>query len=38
MFTKVEKVFKHKKDTVNPLVSDHPWGTTKWLLTGGGRL
>ena len=24
--------------TVNSLVSDHPWGTTKWSLTGGGRL
>ena len=24
--------------TVNFLVSDHPWGTTKWSLTGGGRL
>ena len=24
--------------TVNSLVSDHPWGMTKWLLTGGGRL
>ena len=24
--------------TVNSLVSDHPWCTTKWLLTGGGRL
>ena len=24
--------------TVNSLVSEHPWGTTKWSLTGGGRL
>ena len=27
-----------KKNTVNSLVSDHPWCTTKWSLTGGGRL
>ena len=25
-------------NTVNSLVSDHPWFTAKWLLTGGGRL
>ena len=25
-------------DVVNSLVSDHPWGTTKWSLTGDGRL
>ena len=25
-------------NTVNSLVSDHPWCTTKWSLTGGGRL
>ena len=25
-------------NTVNSLVSDHPWGTTKWSLTRGGRL
>ena len=24
--------------TVNFLVGDHPWCTTKWSLTGGGRL
>ena len=24
----------HILSTVNSLVSDHPWGTTKWLLTG----
>ena len=24
--------------SVNSLVSDHPWYTTKWSLTGGGRL
>ena len=22
--------------TVNSLISNHPWCTTKWLLTGGG--
>ena len=27
-----------ERPTVNSLVSDHPWGTTKWSLTGGGRL
>ena len=26
------------ESTVNSLVSDHPWCTTKWSLTGGGRL
>ena len=26
------------RSTVNSLVSDHPWCTTKWSLTGGGRL
>ena len=26
------------QNTVNSLVSDHPWGTTKWSLTGGGHL
>ena len=25
-------------NTVNSLVSDHPWCMTKWSLTGGGRL
>ena len=25
-------------NTVNSLVSDHPWCTTKWSLRGGGRL
>ena len=24
--------------TVNSLVSDHPWGTAKWSLMGGGCL
>ena len=24
----------NKINTVNSLVSDHPWGTTKWSLTG----
>ena len=23
--------------TVNSLMGDHPWGTTMWSLTGGGR-
>ena len=31
----VGKNFLH---VVNSLVSDHPWCTTKWSLTGGSRL
>ena len=33
-----DKLLKILRNTVNSLVSDYPWGTTKWSLTGGGRL
>ena len=35
---KLNKKKSNVKRTVNSLVSDHPWCTTKWSLTGGGRL
>ena len=35
---KLNKKKSNVKSTVNSLVSDHPWCTTKWSLTGGGRL
>ena len=35
---KLNKKKSNVKSTVNSLVSDRPWCTTKWSLTGGGRL
>ena len=32
------KMAFNRTNTVNSLVSDHPWCTTKWSLTKGGRL
>ena len=35
---KLNKKKSNVKSTVNSLVSDRPWCTTKWSLTVGGRL